>query len=327
MSCGLGAVILLFFLLDFQEPLPPIKIVDDPIKNSDKPYLEEINQKKEQLTTLNLLESQKIKLLEEEIASAVVQQAITSMRIQQKIDELSSPATAPKKETEATNFSGQLIGMKVEGRNILVLLDTSASMSYQRLVKIIAAMADESGARLGRGEKWGQAKSIVRWLLKNAPSSSQVQVITFSDKVFALTNNWVSPTTALQNFEASILTKVPDGGTSLGRALEYVTERLPQASDLYLITDGLPTLPGDKNRGLTTIRDCFRLPSRKPRYIEGDCREALFQSAVNGFSEKSGSTVNVILLPLEGDPKGSPQYWKWAVATGGRLLSPAEDWP
>jgi hypothetical protein len=40
-----------------------------------------------------------------------------------------------------------------------------------------------------------------------------------------------------------------------------------------------------------------------------------------------GVKVNVILLPIEGDPQASPEFWNWTASTGGLLISPAESWP
>jgi hypothetical protein len=37
--------------------------------------------------------------------------------------------------------------------------------------------------------------------------------------------------------------------------------------------------------------------------------------------------INVILLPMEGDPVASPSFWRLAQITGGAFLSPARDWP
>jgi hypothetical protein len=37
--------------------------------------------------------------------------------------------------------------------------------------------------------------------------------------------------------------------------------------------------------------------------------------------------VNVILLPMEGDPMAASAFWRLAQLTRGSFLSPAEDWP
>jgi hypothetical protein len=37
--------------------------------------------------------------------------------------------------------------------------------------------------------------------------------------------------------------------------------------------------------------------------------------------------VNVILLPMEGDPLAPAAYWTLARRTNGSFLVPARDWP
>ena len=37
--------------------------------------------------------------------------------------------------------------------------------------------------------------------------------------------------------------------------------------------------------------------------------------------------VNVILLPMEGDPEAAIRFWDLAMRTRGSFLAPARDWP
>jgi len=60
--------------------------------------------------------------------------------------------------------------------------------------------------------------------------------------------------------------------------------------------------------------------------VDGECRRNLFLNAVTEFQAVSSAVVNVILLPLEGDPDGAPLYQKWTAQLGGSFLSPSEDW-
>ena len=200
-------------------------------------------------------------------------------------------------------------------------------MSEETLIKIIVGIADNSGLRLGAGPKWDQAKRTLVWALRNAPTSSRVQILAYSDKVNRLTPMWVAPNEALEQFEKRVVNLTPSGGTSLGKVLEYVENNSIAATDIYVITDGLPTLSGDKRSGLSAMKSCFRLPSKKPAYVEGICREALFAAAVKRFEKESNAKINIILLPLEGDPKAASYYWAWASANGGVLFSPSRGWP
>jgi hypothetical protein len=84
----------------------------------------------------------------------------------------------------------------------------------------------------------------------------------------------------------------------------------PQPDNIFLITDGLPTLEnrGDA-KGLVTGRD----------------REQIFERSLKDLPE--GVPFNVILLPLEGDPMAASFYWQLSVNTGGSFLTPSSDWP
>jgi hypothetical protein len=324
MSCGLGAVILLFFLLDFDEPVV-LEIVEQVFRPSvDFPALET---QKAELEKLIALKSQSVSLLVEDISTALIQSATNSVLLDEKtrIMEMKELTSAPIISDAAA--SGELIGLSISGQRILVLFDVSASMAEESLIKIIIGISDKSGARLSAGPKWHQAKRIVTWVLENIPSGSNVQMLTYSDRVASATKGWLSSVEALEQFKRKQANLSPNGGTSLGRVLEYIQENRIRATDIYVITDGLPTLSGDKSSGLGAIKSCFKLPSKKPTYVEGICREALFTAAVARFSKESKAKVNVILLPLEGDPKAAPYYWGWADATGGTLLSPARNWP
>ncbi len=54
-------------------------------------------------------------------------------------------------------------------------------------------------------------------------------------------------------------------------------------------------------------------------------RFSYFQQAVEQLPR--GIPVNIILLPMEGDPEAASAFWKLAARTDGSLLSPARDWP
>ena len=77
-----------------------------------------------------------------------------------------------------------------------------------------------------------------------------------------------------------------------------------------LIVNTLPTLGNGRNN------DNLVTPRR---------RLQLFDDAIEELPE--GIPVNVILLPLEGDPSASAAYWQLAQYTRGSFLSPAKDWP
>ena len=325
MSCGLGAVILLFVVLDFNRPSDEL-VTPDTIVTVD-----------ETAANAELLLQQKAlrKILDEKsetfekLASTVSQAILDKNRKQISESQIAVIDKAPikPKPNRANTTSGQLIGLKVKGSRILIAFDTSASMADDKLINIIVGISDKSGKRLAAGEKWKQAKKALLWSIKNAPNDSQIQVIAYSETVRPMTNGWVNRESALRLVERELRRSSPTGGTSLGRMLEYVTEKSLRPSDIYLITDGLPTISGDKRSGLASLKGCFKLLASKNSYITGECRQALFISAVNRFQKSSVVPVNIILLALEGDPQAAPLYWNWSALTQGILFSPKAEWP
>jgi hypothetical protein len=326
MSCGLGAVILLFVVLDFNRPsdelLTPdtIVTVDETAANAELLL---------QQKALRKILDEKSETLEK-LASTVTQTILDKNRKQISERQIAVDDTAPTSapiSNWANTTSGQLIGLTVEGPRILIAFDTSASMADDKLINIIVGISDKSGKRLAAGKKWKQAKKALLWTIKNAPTDSQIQVISYSETVRPMTNGWVNREAALRSVESELRRSNPTGGTSLGRMLEYVTEKSLRPSDIYLITDGLPTISGNKRSGLATLKSCFKLPASKNSYITGECRQALFISAVNRFRKSSVAPVNIILLALEGDPQAAPLYWNWSAVTQGILFSPKAEWP
>jgi len=105
-------------------------------------------------------------------------------------------------------------------------------------------------------------------------------------------------------------TIVPNNGTNLERVFRMAAQMTPPPDNIFLITDGLPTLSGDGNgSGLVT-------PGR---------RMELFEDAVEQLPE--GIPVNIILMPLEGDPSAAAAYWQLAQFSQGSFLTPSKDWP
>lgn len=323
MSCGLGAVILLFVVLDFNRPpdglVTPESIitVDETAANAELLL---------QQKALKKILDEKSETLEK-LASTVTQAILDKNRKKNSESQIAVVDKAPIKPKRANTTSGELIGLTVEGPRILIAFDTSASMADDKLINIIVGISDKSGQRLAAGKKWKQAKKVLLWTIKNAPNDSQIQVISYSETVRPMTNGWVNREAALRSVESKLRRSNPTGGTSLGRMLEYVTEKSLRPSDIYLITDGLPTISGDKRSGLATLKSCFKLPASKNSYITGACRKALFISAVNRFQKSSVAPVNIILLALEGDPQAAPLYWNWSAFTQGILFSPKAEWP
>ena len=216
-----------------------------------------------------------------------------------------------------------LLGLRVEGRRIAILIDRSASMTDERLIDIIRRKV-RTDAEKRDGPKWRRTLRTARWLLHRLPAGSEVAVIAFNDGVTKLHGGgWADgrDRATLRALFDELDALVPTGATNLEAGLEALGRLAPGATDIYVVTDGLPT------RSLSSpglLSGCSRDPKDK---VSGECRRLLFAASLRGAAPPEGRKVHVILLPLEGDPEAAPAFWKWTAHTGGVLLTPARGWP
>lgn len=232
-------------------------------------------------------------------------------------------ALAPSEETpgdKVRTFVGDgdrqyLTGLKVGGDRVLFLVDASASMLDRTIVNVVRRrnLSDESKIR---AKKWRQAAATVDWLTTQLPKRSNFQIYTFNEKAGPVLEDtagrWLSASDrkVMDRAVAAVRQTPPEGGTSLHNAFDALRSLTPLPDNVILLTDGLPTqgaTPG--NRRTVTAKN----------------RLKLYNQAIKNLPSRI--PVNTILFPMEGDPKASSAYWKLAIRTGGSFLSPAEDWP
>ena len=216
-----------------------------------------------------------------------------------------------------------LLGLKVEGRRIAILIDRSASMTDERLIDIIARKV-RADAEKRQGPKWRRTLRTARWLLHRLPAGSEVAVIAFNDEAKVLhREGWADgrDRATLQALFDELDRLVPTGATNLEAGLRALGRLSPAATDIYVVTDGLPT------RSLSSpglLSGCTKNPRGK---VSGECRKLLFAASLRNAAPPAGRKVHVILLPLEGDPEAAPAFWNWTARAGGVLLTPARGWP
>lgn len=341
MSCGFGAVILIFLIIKHD--------VNSQVETKNQHSLAEVNLLEQEIlegskqlakikNTLSLLDLSLVETsgLARQINDEI--DAIDNMIV--KLDEQGddqqvlklkqqiSALTLQKKKLEqqqeqgnnARRFSGEaerqyLTGLKLGGARILILLDTSASMLDKTIINIIRRrnMSDEIKKQ---AIKWQRAIRTVEWLIAKLPLASQFQLYSFNTEVAATTTDttsqWldVSNPKHLHRAIENLHQVVPQGGTSLEKAFRAISFLDPLPDNIILITDGLPT------QGIVKA---------KSNTVSGRQRQELFEVAVNTLP--SGIPVNVLLWPMEGDPMAASAFWKLAQYTSGSFMSPSRDWP
>ncbi len=339
MACGLGAVILLFVLVKYD--IGQREFEDDTLAGELAGLQEregQLNEKTKVVDQLSLEEEKLRRELSDEFLKITkkleaIDQNLSSQKHKNQALKEAIETTPTKKPADVVQDPSlgeedYVLGLKVEGARIAILIDHSASMTDVKLLHIISRKT-RSDAIKKKGPKWLRTKKIVRWLLARLPDQAAVSVIVFNDQARTLgPAQWVrgKDAKALEKIFSDLEKLVPVGPTNLQEGLEHLNKLNPRPTDLYLITDGLPTMGNSNYGGLVSFFSCSSLLGKSTN-ISGECRKELFRQTLRDSGPGSGVTTNIVLLPIEGDPEGAPEYWGWSATTGGLLITPAEGWP
>lgn len=345
MSCGFGAVVLIFLILDHQVSVR--SEVGDPNLQAEARLLEEeILEGEANLVSIrNTRDVVSLEVVEAQGQATRIQEQINSFMQQlaalenntvasdESLEQLRADIQSLEEEllrlqssaieqtgSDARAFVGEgdrqyLTGMFLGGNRVLILIDTSASMLDETIVNIIRTR-NMSDTNKRAAVKWQRAVRTVEWISSQLPVASQYQIYGFNSEVSAALDgtdgNWleVADRDQLNTAVERVKQLIPQNGTNLAKVFQAASQLSPPPDNIYLITDGLPTL--------SSVRSSATL-------ITPEKRLELFDDAVEYLPNRT--PVNIILLPLEGDPNAPAAYWQLAQITRGSFLSPARDWP
>jgi hypothetical protein len=347
MACGLGAVVLLFVIINHAAEVRSDELTRQRLAEVNRLEREVITGKKNLVELKNTLRRTEEQFVIAQGLSRQVIQDIEARRMElaklkhetlarqehanalkadlksaeKDIKRLEASRGTEEEKAEATRtFIGEgdrqyLTGLKVGGKRILILVDASASMLDETLVNVIRRRNLPDRQKI-KARKWQRAMATVDWLTTQIPIDSTYQIYSFN----------VSPTPAIDGTDGEWLPAhdvkvlnqavrnvrqvIPKDGTSLYNALAAVKKLKPLPDNIYLITDSLPTQGKSKPRRRT---------------VSGTRRLSYLEDAVNQLPR--GIPINTILFPMEGDPRAASAYWQLAQVTGGSFISPAKDWP
>lgn len=343
-SCGFGAIVLIFLITDHSKALQNIPnapqsaevdLLEEDIREGQAGLVRVRNTLSEvddRLATARGLASriqQQLDPLRAELILAEADtdsEAETIAQLKTEIATLEAELARLRAEEEERSgnniraFVGEgnrqyLTGLILGGNRILILVDKSASMLDNTIVNIIRRR-NMSDADKRNAPKWTQVRQTVDWLTARLPPPSQYQIYTFSNEVQSLIpgteGTWleVADEEQLNQAVANLNDTIPAEGTNLENVFVAIRNLDPLPDNVFLITDGLPTL---ENRG-----DAKAL-------VTGRDRERIFERALQELPDDV--PFNVILEPLEGDPMAASYYWQLSVNTGGSFMTPSSDWP
>ncbi|MEM7707399.1 MAG: VWA domain-containing protein [Pseudomonadota bacterium] len=345
MSCGFGAVILFFVIINHAQDernddltadlSGEVNLVETELK------LEQLNLAKlqnalteveEEIVTaqgasdrlLSEVDDTEKELSEQDAETAAkrehMNQLITDLKaLEKERDRLQQLETEGGESVRSYTGEGDrqyLTGLRVGGRRIAIFVDASASMLDETIVNVIRRRNLPDEQKL-RADKWQRVVRTVDWITTQVPENAQFQVYTFNTKATpaleGTDGQWLDVEKGRRLDEAvdRIRSIIPTGGTRLHSVTETINRMNPLPDNVFLLVDGLPTqgLNPATKRGTVTSRE----------------RERFFYDATADLP--IGVPVNTILFPMEGDPKAASGFWRLAILSGGSFITPAKDWP
>jgi hypothetical protein len=361
MTCGFGAVILFFMIISANVDLRSDEVLEDRSAEARRLELQVDVGRKNLAELRQALATMLTSLAETEAARDQLSAEIDETR--EELERLLEDSSASEEtieqleadlarlETEAESLAAQsdtvqqtgnfirqvrgegyrqyLTGLRMGGERILILVDVSTSMLDRTLVNVLRRRNMDDEAKR-QAPKWRQVVDTVDWLTAQIEPGTQFQVIAFNREAWSVIEGsdgqWLTATDgseleaaveALREFVPGSCPPgdngeedLPCGATSLHAAFQAMNAMLPRPDNVYLLVDGLPTM-GEY------------YPSKSG--VTGRERYDHFLRA----SREVGRNIpiNVLLYALEGDPLSAPAYWSLALATGGSLMAPSEDWP
>ncbi|MDJ0699007.1 MAG: hypothetical protein QNJ07_04055 [Woeseiaceae bacterium] len=346
MSCGFGAVILFFMIINAQVK-ETTEVDPELMAETNRLEIEILEGRKNMVLARNTLEQLEEEQITTEGQIAQIVALIQQLRAElskydketlakiERVEQLQSDIKSLEEEVkrllalkseeeekgqQLRQFKGEgdrqyLTGLKLGGDRTLILIDRSASMLHEELVNVLRRRNLPEAEQL-RSVKWRQAVASVDWLTSQFRPGSKFQMYMFNNTVEPVIEGsdgvWLEADDANQLDEAIRVLRrtVPKNGTNMKAAYAVATKLTPRPDNIILLVDSLPTMEEEQS---------------SKRVVSGRERVGLHDRAVRELP--SGIPVNILLFPMEGDYDASMKYWLLAYATGGSYMSISEDWP
>ena len=347
MSCGFGAVVLFFMIINANSDVTSSDQTKALQAETNLLQIEVLRGRKNLAlarTSIQKLDTERteakdqisiIKALIAELQAELAKYDKDTLAKIQRVEKLQSDIKslqdevrrllAIKREQDAAGrqvrtFKGEgdrqyLTGLKLGGDRTLILVDRSASMLHETVVNILRRRnLPESEQLLSR--KWRQVVASVDWLTSQLREDSEYQIYMFNNVaqpvIKGTDGQWLKVGDGAQiNTAIRVLRRtVPRNGTNMHAAFKVVHDMNPRPDNVILLVDGMPTMSA-----ATTAKSV----------IGGGERLNLFHSAVQELP--GGIPINIMLYPMEGDFDAPISFWSLALKTRGSFISVSRDWP
>lgn len=316
-SCGFGAVLLLFILTAKQEIVQNEEEARQAAEAAESLERAIEETRKEQQALENQLEAadpkpdtdsaslDKLAAERERLAKAIGEQQRRNENLEAEPETPDARAAAERPSADREYLSG----LRMRGPRVAILLKNSGSMLGRDSAEAVRRLEQGTG---DKSEKWKRAKAAVRTLLAAIPKNTKVAVFQWNEETSALSGSSENPYIDPYDNSAllDILRRLEDleagGGANLARALHHLGALDALPTSATLVTDGLPTAPAEG----TTVT-----PEQRVRLFE------------RALATRPTYPVNSLLFPFAGDPDAAGHYWRLANATTGTVLVPNRTWP
>jgi hypothetical protein len=347
MSCGFGAVILFFMIINSHVNATTEDENSELMAETNRLEIEVLEGRKNLALKRNT--KQKLETEKEDAESQIAQIIALIQELQAELDKydnetlakierveklqsdiksleeevkrlLAAKAEADAAGEQIRTFKGDgdrqyLTGLKLGGERTLILVDRSASMLSDKLVNIIRRRNLPESDQL-RSRKWRQVVATVDWLTSQFSAEDLYQIYMFNNVTEPVVRGtegvWLEAGDGVQLSEAVRVLRrtVPKNGTNMHSAFEVAKSLDPRPDNIILLVDGMPTM-----QAATTDRDVVG-PNERLNLFAGAARQL-----------PSGIPVNIMLFPMEGDFDAPISFWSLALTTGGSFLTVSRDWP
>jgi len=347
MSCGFGAVILFFMIINSHVDATTDDVTTDLMAETNRLEVEILEGRKNLALARNT--KQKFETEKQDAEDKIAQILALIRELQAELDKYDNETLAKierveklqsdiksleeevrrllaiKVEQDAAGerirqFKGDgdrqyLTGLKLGGDRTLVLVDRSASMLSDKLVNVIRRRNLPEAEQL-RSRKWRQVVATVDWLTSQFAQGSEYQIYMFNNVAEPVVRGtdgvWLKADDGVQLDEAVRVLRrtVPQNGTNMHAAFAIAKQLSPRPDNIILLVDGMPTMNAEMT-AKSVVGPTERLN--------------LFRSAVRELP--SGVPINILLYPMEGDFDAPISFWSLALTSNGSFMTVSRDWP